>query len=65
MTTTRRVSTKPASERTAASETAPDEQIRQRAYGIYEMRCREGMPGDAVSDWLRAEQELRPGVARR
>ncbi len=36
-----------------------EEQIRQRAYQIFLSRTREGVPGDPVSDWVRAEQELR------
>ena len=50
--------------RSARSEPAPgsrrlEEQVRQRAYEIYLSRQREDAPGDAASDWLRAEQELR------
>jgi hypothetical protein len=36
-----------------------NEQIRKRAYQIYLSRVREDVPGDPVSDWVRAEQELR------
>jgi hypothetical protein len=36
-----------------------DEEIREHAYRIYLSRVREGVPGDPVTDWLRAEQELR------
>jgi len=32
------------------------EQIRQRAYEIYDSR--HGAPGDEVADWLQAEREL-------
>jgi len=32
--------------------------VRQLAYEIYENRIREGLPGDAYSDWLQAEKEL-------
>ena len=32
------------------------EQIRQRAYEIYDSR--HGAPGDEVGDWLQAEREL-------
>lgn len=39
---------------------ASEQQVRERAYRIYQARMREGVPGDPVSDWLRAEQELRP-----
>jgi hypothetical protein len=38
---------------------ATEEQIRQRAYQIFMSRQREGVPGDPISDWARAEQELR------
>ncbi len=34
-----------------------EEQIRARAYEIY--LAREGEPGDELSDWLKAEAELR------
>lgn len=34
-----------------------EEQIRARAYEIY--LAREGGPGDELSDWLKAEAELR------
>jgi hypothetical protein len=34
-----------------------EEQIRQRAYGIY--LAREGQEGDEISDWLAAERELK------
>jgi hypothetical protein len=36
-----------------------EEQVRQRAFQIFMSRQREGVPGDPVTDWLRAEQELR------
>jgi len=36
---------------------ATDEQIRSRAYEIY--LARSGAPGDALSDWVQAERELR------
>lgn len=36
-----------------------EEQIREYAYKIYLSRQREGVPGDPVTDWLRAEKELR------
>jgi len=36
-----------------------EQQIRQRAYEIFLSRQREDVPGDPVSDWVRAEQELR------
>jgi len=34
-----------------------EERIRARAYEIYQ--ARRGGPGDAISDWLQAERELR------
>lgn len=36
-----------------------DDQIRARAYDIYQRRMRRGEPGDALTDWLQAERELR------
>jgi len=39
------------------------ERIRARAYEIYEARG--GAAGDAISDWLQAERELRLTVERR
>lgn len=41
-----------------------EEQVREYAYRIYLSRLREGVPGDAASDWLRAEQELRRRLPR-
>lgn len=35
------------------------EQIRARAYEIYHSRCRDGACGDALSDWVAAEMELK------
>ncbi len=37
------------------------EQIRQRAYELYEARCRKG--GDELKDWLQAEAEIRRRAA--
>ena len=34
-------------------------QVRERAYLIYQARCNNGSPGDAQSDWLQAERECR------
>ena len=36
-----------------------EDQIRARAYEIY--LARKGGPGDELSDWLKAEAELREG----
>lgn len=33
--------------------------IRLKAHAIFESRLRTGAPGDPMSDWLQAEQELR------
>jgi hypothetical protein len=40
------------------------ERTRQRAHEIYEQRAVLGLPGDALDDWLRAEEELRSGDAQ-
>jgi hypothetical protein len=37
--------------------TPSDEEIRRRAYEIF--LARNGGPGDALDDWIRAERELR------
>ena len=34
------------------------EQVQQRAYEIYQERIRTNMPGDMISDWVKAEQEV-------
>jgi hypothetical protein len=36
-----------------------EDQVRARAYEIFQ--AREGGPGDAMSDWLEAEAELKGG----
>lgn len=38
------------------------ERIRARAYEIYQQRVKRGTPGDAVSDWVQAEREIRGGA---
>ena len=38
-----------------------EDRIRVRAYELYEKR--DGAPGDAESDWYRAEAELKGGTA--
>jgi hypothetical protein len=35
------------------------EQIQLRAYFVAESRLKHGLPGDATSDWVQAEKELR------
>ena len=48
----------------AASSSTPDaEQVRRRAFEIYEERCRAGDEGSAEGDWIRAESELNGGDA--
>ncbi len=50
---------------TAVTGTGPtiEERVRFHAYLLFEERQHAGVPGDPVSDWLRAERELNP-VAR-
>ena len=36
-----------------------EEQVRTRAFEIYQTRMRAHVPGDQLSDWLQAERELR------
>jgi hypothetical protein len=45
--------------------TLDPEHIRARAYEIYARRTSEGTPGDAESDWLEAQEELRAKAATR
>lgn len=40
-----------------------EEQIRRRAYEVYQKR--QGDAGDAAGDWYRAEAELREGAGHR
>lgn len=63
-TSTRRTTAKKTVKRSGSkSITLPtDEQIRARAFGIY--LARNGGPGDAHSDWQRAERELHDELAR-
>lgn len=37
------------------------DQVRRRAYEIYDARCRNGACGDALADWIAAEVELKAG----
>lgn len=49
----------PAATRTTTAPARPSsEQVRLRAFEIYQSRCRAGKPGDAASDWAQAEREL-------
>jgi len=36
-----------------------EEAIRYRAYEIFQARSSQGSPGDALSDWVQAEREMR------
>jgi hypothetical protein len=40
-----------------------EEDIRLLAYHLYERRCAAGTSGDAVGDWVRAEQLLKAAPA--
>ena len=46
-----------------AGNSAPDEEIRRRAYEIYLERGEQ--PGRELNDWLQAERELERGALRR
>lgn len=49
----------PAATKTTVAPARPSsEQVRLRAFEIYQSRCRAGKPGDAASDWAQAEREL-------
>lgn len=50
-----------ASQRIVVSDVT-EQAIRERAYEIF--LARGNVPGNAVQDWLRAEQELRAGCAK-
>jgi hypothetical protein len=39
-----------------------EENLRFRAYMLFRERERTGTPGDALSDWCRAQRELRPAA---
>lgn len=45
--------------KTTAPKRVTEQSIRKRAEEIYHRRMKEGTPGDAESDWIQAEQELR------
>jgi hypothetical protein len=46
----------PHAEDTSANQARSQEEVRRRAYEIYLER--DGLPGDELDDWLRAEREL-------
>lgn len=61
-----RTQTDDKAERTAPQQGPPapaPEQIRRRAYEIFEARG--GEPGGELHDWLLAEQELKTAIERR
>lgn len=49
--------------RPSTSKPDSEQQVRERAYQIYLARAKEHVPGDPVSDWLRAERELQSRAA--
>lgn len=54
-----RVSRRAAKTTTAAPQTdITQEAIRYNAYLRFQERCRDGIPGDATSDWYDAERKL-------
>jgi hypothetical protein len=44
---------------TATKKRITENDIRKKAQKIYEERVKKGIPGDAESDWVNAEKELR------
>lgn len=64
LSTSQRPTQAPASQNLQGEGSAQDA-IRLRAHAIFEGRLRTGAPGDPVSDWLQAEQELRDRRATR
>ncbi len=60
--TTRATRARPTAQRACAT-TPTEEQIRMRAFEIFLRR--NGGPGDALSDWIQAEQELRAELAKK
>lgn len=55
------VKSKPISDVTGRDSTT-EERIRFHAYMLFQERQRAGVPGDPVSDWLRAQSELSQAV---
>jgi hypothetical protein len=49
----------PTTKKAPAKLRVTERSIRKRAEEIYQKRMEEGIPGDADSDWIQAEQELR------
>ncbi len=44
---------------TATKKRVTENDIRKKAQKIYEERIKKGIPGDAESDWVKAEKELK------
>lgn len=40
------------------------DEVRERAFAIYQRRLADGLPGNALSDWVQAERELKNSRAR-
>jgi hypothetical protein len=36
-----------------------EDDVRRRAFEIYQQRSKQGSPGSAIDDWVQAERELR------
>lgn len=49
----------PRNPRATESLTAGADQVRLRAYQIFQARMAAGTPGDSLSDWLQAERKFR------
>jgi hypothetical protein len=61
--TSQPATSQPATRQPATRQETSEDRIRVRAYELYEKR--NGAPGDAVSDWYRAEVELKGNAAER
>jgi hypothetical protein len=63
------VTSRPVTQRRPSSVLKPpktsEDDIRVRAYAIFQTRMRDGLPGNAMSDWLQAERELVKVAVRR
>ena len=40
------------------------EQVRQKAFELYQARAKAGKPGDSTTDWLEAERQLKTALPR-
>jgi hypothetical protein len=50
---------------TAALEGVTPGRVRERAYELYVARCGQRVAGDEITDWLRAERELKDEATMR